>query len=137
MIKLTDLEFQKHKHNLNSDHYSQCTTVIVVSSTSSQYVVATQLFLVDLVYWVKSKKYKMLSQKKINNEKLSFYHNLSSPNQKIGKISIMENFERLRSPAARLRFARLTLVRLGLNDGVKLWVSFKLCFKTNDFYSRG
>ena len=37
-------------------------------------------------------------------------------------------------PAARLRFARLTLARLGLNDGAKLWVSFKLCFKTNDFY---
>ena len=30
------------------------------------------------------------------------------------------------SPAARLRFARLTLARLGLNDGAKLWVSFKL-----------
>ena len=34
-----------------------------------------------------------------------------------------------------LGFARLTLARLGLNDGAKLWVSFKLCFKTNDFYS--
>ena len=33
-----------------------------------------------------------------------------------------------------LGFARLTLARLGLNDGAKLWVSFKLCFKTNDFY---
>ena len=37
------------------------------------------------------------------------------------------------SPAACLRFARLTLTRLGLNDGAKLWVSFKLCFKTNYF----
>ena len=37
------------------------------------------------------------------------------------------------SPAARLWFARLTLARLRLNDGAKLWVSFKLCFKTNDF----
>ena len=27
------------------------------------------------------------------------------------------------SPAARLRFARLTLARLGLNDGAKLWVT--------------
>ena len=33
------------------------------------------------------------------------------------------------SPDARLRFARLTLARLRLNDGAKLWVSFKLCFK--------
>ena len=37
------------------------------------------------------------------------------------------------SPAARLRFAHLTLAHLGSNDGAKLWVSFKLCFKTNDF----
>jgi hypothetical protein len=34
-----------------------------------------------------------------------------------------------------LGFARLMLARLGLNDGAKLWVSFKLYFKTNDFYS--
>ena len=33
------------------------------------------------------------------------------------------------SPAARLRFARLSLARLGLNDGAKLWASYKLCFK--------
>ena len=38
------------------------------------------------------------------------------------------------SPDARLRFACLTLARLRLNDGAKVWVSFKLCFKTNDFY---
>ena len=38
------------------------------------------------------------------------------------------------SPDARLRLARHVLVRLRLNDGAKLWVSFKLCFKTNDFY---
>ena len=44
-------------------------------------------------------------------------------------------FEDGGSPAARLWFARFTLARLGLNDGAKLWVSFKLCFKTNDFYS--
>ena len=30
---------------------------------------------------------------------------------------------------AGLRFARLMLARLRLNDGAKLWVSFKLCFK--------
>ena len=30
------------------------------------------------------------------------------------------------SPAAHLRFACLNLARLGLNDGAKLWVSFKL-----------
>ena len=40
------------------------------------------------------------------------------------------------SPDARLRFARLTLARLRLNDGAKLWDSFKLCFKTNDFLSK-
>ena len=34
------------------------------------------------------------------------------------------------SPDARLRFARLMLARLRLNDGAKLWISFKLCFKT-------
>ena len=34
-----------------------------------------------------------------------------------------------------LGFARLTLARLGLNDGAKLWVSFKLDFKTKYFYS--
>ena len=33
------------------------------------------------------------------------------------------------SPDARFRLARLRL-----NDGAKLWVSFKLCFKTNNFY---
>ena len=38
------------------------------------------------------------------------------------------------SPDARLRLARLGLARLRLNDGAKLWVSFKLCFKTNIFY---
>ena len=43
-------------------------------------------------------------------------------------------FEDGGSPDARLRFARLLLARLRLNDGAKLWVSFKLCFKTNNFY---
>ena len=38
------------------------------------------------------------------------------------------------SPDARLRLARLRLARLRLNDGAKLWVSFNLCFKTNNFY---
>ena len=38
------------------------------------------------------------------------------------------------SPDARLRLARLGLARLRLNDGAKLWVSFKLCFKTNNLY---
>ena len=33
------------------------------------------------------------------------------------------------SPDARFRLARLRL-----NDGAKLWVAFKLCFKTNNFY---
>ena len=28
----------------------------------------------------------------------------------------------------------LRVVRLRLNDGEKLWISFKLCFKTNIFY---
>ena len=36
------------------------------------------------------------------------------------------------SPDARLRLALLRSARLRLNDGAKLWVSFKLCFKTND-----
>ena len=35
------------------------------------------------------------------------------------------------SPDAHLRLAPLRLARLRLNDGAKLWVSFKLCFKTN------
>ena len=133
MIKLTDLEFQKHKHNLNSDHYSTSSQQYQQLVCSSYIVISSRSSLLGQVQKIQN----AVTKKKINNEKLSFYHNLSSPNQKIGKISIMENFERLRSPAARLRFARLTLVRLGLNDGVKLWVSFKLCFKTNDFYSRG
>ena len=30
------------------------------------------------------------------------------------------------SPDARLRLARLGLARLRLNDGVRLWISFKL-----------
>ena len=38
------------------------------------------------------------------------------------------------SPDARLRLACLSLARLRLNDRAKLWVSFKLCFKTNHFY---
>ena len=38
------------------------------------------------------------------------------------------------SPDARLRLASLGLARLRLNDGAKLWVSFKLCYKTNNFY---
>ena len=42
------------------------------------------------------------------------------------------------SPAAHLRFAHLTLARLGLNDEAKLWVSFKLNFnfhfKTMNLY---
>ena len=40
------------------------------------------------------------------------------------------------SPDARLRLARLRLERLRLNDGAKLWDSFNLCFKTNDFLSK-
>ena len=36
------------------------------------------------------------------------------------------------SPDARLRLARLGAARLRLNDGAKLWVTFKLCFKTNN-----
>ena len=48
------------------------------------------------IFWTycvsKSKKFKMLIQKKFNNEKWSFYHNLSSPNLKIGKNSILKNW---------------------------------------------
>ena len=36
------------------------------------------------------------------------------------------------SPDARLRVAHLRIARLRLNNGAKLWVSFKLCFKTNN-----
>ena len=39
----------------------------------------------------------MQLQKKFNNEKWLFYHNLSSPNQKNEKRSILENFGPLRS----------------------------------------
>jgi hypothetical protein len=43
-------------------------------------------------------------------------------------------YKDVESPDARRRLARLRLARLRLNDGAKLWVSFKLCFKTNNFY---
>ena len=55
-------------------------------------------FLIFWTYWVlKSKKSKMPLQKKFNKEKWSFYHNLSSSNQKIEKNRILENFGPLRS----------------------------------------
>ena len=38
--------------------------------------------------------------------------------------------EKMAGPQSRV----LGFARLRLNDGAKLWVSFKLCFKTNDFY---
>jgi hypothetical protein len=48
---------------------------------------------------------------------------------------IIQNLKKdVESPDALLRLARLRLARLRLNDGAKLWVSFKLCFKTNIFY---
>jgi hypothetical protein len=42
------------------------------------------------------KKFKIPLQKKFNNEKWSFYHNLSSPNQKFEKYSILEIFGPIR-----------------------------------------
>ena len=36
-----------------------------------------------------------------------------------------------RSPDARLRFARLTLARLRLNDGAKLWVFLQTLLQNN------
>ena len=48
----------------------------------------------------------------------------------------VEQQKDVRSPDARLSLAHLSLARLRLNDGAKLWVSFKLCFKTNDFYGK-
>ena len=49
-------------------------------------------------------------------------------------LTLKKNQKDVRSPDARLSLVRLSLARLRLNDGAKLWVSFKLCFKTNDFY---
>ena len=69
-------------------------------------------------------------------KKLTFFKNIVASSLKSCLISLLcmilcNNFQIQDggSPDARLRLACLRL-----NDGEKLWVSFKRCFKTNNFY---
>ena len=55
--------------------------------------------------------------------------------QKFGcLLNLKAGIKDVRSPDTRLSLACLSLARLRLNNGAKLWVSFNLCFKTNNFY---
>jgi hypothetical protein len=49
---------------------------------------------------------------------------------------VLEGLGIIRCRGPHSRVLGKCVARLRLNDGAKLWISFKHCFKTNDFLSR-
>ena len=75
-----------------------------------------------------------ISEIQLTLHKVHTVHTVKSAVSLKRQVGFINDMKKMAGPQPH-RFARLKLARLGLNDGAKLWVSFKLNFKTNDFYS--